>query len=204
MELRLLNRCELEQLYTEEMTVDFPRSELKPLRAMFRLMDMGCYHPLLAVEEGQPVGYAMLWLPPAGEGALLEYLGVLRGKRNGGYGGRILALLGERYGQLFGEAEKPAHCDRAELALRTRRIGFYQRHGFRVLDYECALFGVRFNCLYYGPQTDDRVVEALHRSVYEHYFTPAHFARYIQLPLAPGEAVNPAPEWVEEDEENLP
>ena len=67
-----------------------------------------------------------------------------------------------------------------------------------MLDYLCALFGVRFHCLYRGPETDDRKVEALHRSVYAGYFSPAHMERYIQLPLRPGETVKPAPEWVEE------
>lgn len=203
MELKRLNKEELGELYRQEMRVDFPRSELKPLRAMLRLMDMGCYDPLLVTEEGQPVGYAMVWLPPNRQGALLEYLGVLRGKRSGGLGARILTLLSDRYGQIFGEAEKPNAPDPAENDLRRRRIAFYERNGFRVLDYECALFGVHFNCLYRGPETDDRAVEALHRSVYACYFSPEHMARYIQLPLRPGEPVHPAPAWLEEDEEEL-
>lgn len=199
MELRLLNKGELTALYQNEMTVDFPHAELKPLKAMLRLMDMGRYDPLLVTEDGGAVGYALLWLPENREGALLEYFGVLRGLRNGGLGTRILALLVERYGQIFGEAEKPNSEDPAENNLRRRRLAFYERNGFRVLDYECALFGVRFNCLYRGPEADDRRVEAMHRGVYAGYFSPAHMERYIQLPLKPGEAVKPAPEWMEED-----
>ena len=65
----------------------------------------------------------------------------------------------------------------------------------------CALFGVRFHCLYRGPETDDRRVQEIHRKVYSSYFSAPHMARYIQLPLAPGEAVHPAPRWLEEDEE---
>lgn len=199
MELRLLNKEELTDLYQNEMTVDFPHAELKPLKAMLRLMDMGRYDPLLVTEDGGAVGYALMWLPENREGALLEYFGVLRGLRNGGLGTRILELLAERCGQLFGEAEKPNSADPAENDLRRRRIAFYKRNGFRVLDYECALFGVHFNCLYRGPEADDRRVEAMHRGVYAGYFSPAHMERYIQLPLKPGEAVKPAPEWVEED-----
>lgn len=199
MELKMLNKEELTALYQNEMTADFPKAELKPLRAMLRLMDMGRYDPLLITEGGQPLGYALLWLPEGREGALLEYLGVLRGKRNGGLGTKILALLAARYGQLFGEAEAPGpEASPEENDLRRRRIAFYERNSFRVLDYQCALFGVRFHCLYRGPETDDRKVEALHRGVYAGYFSPAHMERYIQLPLAPGEAVKPAPEWVEE------
>ena len=187
------------------MVFDFPKAELKPLRAMLRLMDLGQYDPTLVTDDGgEPLGYAMLWLPRSRQGALLEYLGVLRGKRNGGLGTHILPLLADRYGQLFGEAEAPDADDAAENDLRRRRIAFYERNGFRVLDYDTALFGVHFKSLYRGPETDDRKVEALHRSVYADYSPPEHRQRYIQLPLGPDEAVHPAPAWVEEDEEVFP
>lgn len=200
MELKTLNERELSALYREEMVYDFPKSELKPLGAMLRLLEMGQYDPLVVTENGERVGYAMMWLPKSRQGALLEYLGVLRGKRSAGLGARILPLLAQRYGQLFGEAEAPTSEDEAENHLRRRRIGFYERNGFRVLDYECALFGVHFKCLYRGPQTDDRAVEQLHRSVYADYFSPQHMERYIQLPLKPGEEIHPAPAWTEEVE----
>lgn len=198
MELKRLNKQELTELYRAEMVYDFPKAELKPLSAMLRLMDMGCYEPQLVLERGEAVGYALLWTIPSKEGALLEYFGILRGKRNGGLGSRVLALLGERYGQLFGEVEALDSPEPAENELRRRRVGFYLRNGFRVTDYECALFGVHFNCIYFGTETDDRRVEAMHRGVYADYFSPAHFARYIQFPLADGEAIKPAPEWIEE------
>lgn len=199
MELKRLNKEELCRLYREEMVFDFPKSELKPVRSMLRLMDMGCYEPLLVLQDGEAVGYAMVWLPDSREGALLEYFGVLRGKRNAGLGSRILSVLAEKYGQIFGEAEAPVSDDPEENDLRRRRIAFYLRNGLRKLDYDCALFGVHFNCLYLGPEQDDRKIEKLHKGVYQQYFTPEHFERYIQFPLAPGEAVRPAPEWVEED-----
>ncbi len=199
MELKRLNKEELAALYQNEMTADFPHAELKPLAAMLRLMDLGRYDPLMVRSGGETVGYAMLWLTRDRAGALLEYFGVLRGKRNAGLGAKILELLAERYGQLFGEAEVPGEdASPEENGLRRRRIAFYERNGFRVLDYQCALFGVRFHCLYRGPEADDRRVEALHRGVYAEYFSPMHMQRYIQLPLRPGEAVKPAPEWVEE------
>ena len=92
--------------------------------------------------------------------------------------------------------------DAASNALqRRRRRDFYLRNGFRVLDYECAMFGVHFKCLYRGFEEDDRKVQELHKGVYTGYFSPAHMERYIQLPLAPGEAIHPAPRWMEEDDE---
>ena len=201
MELRTLDREGLERLYHEELEQVFSDSERRPLRAMLRLREAGRYEALLATEGDTPVGYAMLWLSEAPGSALLEYLGVLRRRRNAGAGSQILTLLKERYFQLFGEAEAPDTGDPAEDDLRRRRIGFYVRNGFRVLDYMCALFGVRFYCLYRGPETDDNRVLELHRKVYSDYFSQAHMQRYIQLPLAPGEEVHPAPSWLEEDEE---
>ena len=198
MELKLLNKEELASLYKTEMVFDFPKAELKPLSGMLRLMERGHYEPLLALENGEAVGYAIMWLSRNERGALLEYLGVLRGKRNGGGGGRILSLLGERYGQLFGEVEAPDSQDSAENDLRCRRVGFYLRNGFRVLDYECALFGVHFKCIYLGEETNDRRVESMHRNIYASYFSAGHMEKYIQLPLAPGEEIHPAPEWLEE------
>ena len=201
MELKTLDREGLERLYHEELERVFSDSERRPLGAMLRLLEMGRYEALLAIEEGEPIGYAMLWLSEAPDSALLEYLGVLRGKRNGGAGSQILTLLGERYQQLFGEAEAPDTGDPEEDDLRRRRIGFYLRNGFRVLDYMCALFGVRFHCLYRGPERDDRKVQELHRRVYSDYFSQDHMERYIQLPLARDEPIHPAPRWMEEDEE---
>ena len=198
MELKLLNKEELASLYKTEMVFDFPKAELKPLSGMLRLMERGHYEPLLALENGEAVGYAIMWLSGNERGALLEYLGVLRGKRNGGIGGRILSLLGERYGRLFGEVEALDSRDPAENDLRCRRVGFYLRNGFRVLDYECALFGVHFKCIYLGEETDDRRVESMHRDIYASYFSAGHMEKYIQLPLAPGEEIHPAPEWLEE------
>ena len=130
MELNTLNKKELTALYREEMEYDFPQSELKPLGAMLRLLELGQYDPLVATENGETVGYAMVWLSKDRKGVLLDYLGVLRGKRNGGTGGKILALLLERYGQLFGEAEAPTSDSEEENQLRRRRLGFYQRNGF--------------------------------------------------------------------------
>lgn len=201
MELKQLNKEELSALYREEMIYDFPKSELKSLGAMHRMMDRGIYEPLAAVEDGEILGYAMMWLSAEPDSALLDYLGVLRGKRDRGLGGQLLGLLQGRYRQLFGEAETPDSENQKENDLRRRRLGFYERNGFRITDYQCALFGVKFNNIYFGPETDDRKVEAAHRTIYARWFSPEHMERYIQLPLLPGEELRPAPAWVEEEEE---
>lgn len=198
MELKLLNKEELRELFQNEMVYDFPKAELKPLSAMYRLMDLDVYDPLLVLQDGETVGYALAWLPKDRKGALLDYFGVLRGKRNAGLGTQILHLLAERYGCIFGEVEAPVSEDPAENDLRRRRIGFYLRNGLRQLDYDCALFGVHYHCLYLGPETDDRKIEAMHRAVYSDYYSPEHFARFVQFPLLPGEEIHALTDWVDE------
>ena len=206
MKLNELSPQQLAQLYRQELTSAFPPEELKPLRSMLSLMEQGRYQALGLYDGEDLVAYALIWLEPGCPFALLDYLGTMAGLRDRGLGGRMLDLLAEHYAHfrgIFGEAEAPENGDPAGEPLRRRRLAFYQRNGFRYGGYDCALFGVHFNCLYLGPETDDRKVEALHRSVYADYFSPEHMARYIQLPLHPGEAIHPSPAWVEEDEEEV-
>ena len=51
MELKTLNERELSALYREEMEYDFPQSELKPLGAMLRLLELGQYEPLVVLDK---------------------------------------------------------------------------------------------------------------------------------------------------------
>ena len=53
MELQNMTKEDLAALYENEMTTDFPKAELKPLRAMLRLMDLGRYDPLLVTADHQ-------------------------------------------------------------------------------------------------------------------------------------------------------
>lgn len=201
MELKLLNKEELHDLFVQEMVYDFPKAELKPLSAMYRLLDRGVYDALAVEKDGEKVGYALVWLAKERGGALLDYFGVLRGKRSRGLGTEILHLLAQRYGQILCEAEAPVSDDPQENELRRRRIGFYLRNGLRQLNYDCALFGVHYNCLYLGPETDDSKVEAIHHAIYREYYSPEHYGRYVQFPLLPGEAVRPAAAWIEEEDD---
>ena len=97
MELRILNKQQLAELYEHEMRTAFPPSELKPLRAMEHMRDTGRYEPLGVYDGEELVGYALMWLEPGVPYALLDYLGTVAGKRGGGIGAATLDLLAERY-----------------------------------------------------------------------------------------------------------
>lgn len=197
-----LSPAQLERLYDGALKSDFPPQELKPLNAMLALMEQGRYQALGLDDAGTLLGYALLWLEPGVPFALLDYLGTLDGRRGHGLGAAMLDLLADRYRNfrgIFGEAETDQGGDPDSQALRRRRLGFYLRNGFRYGGYDCALFGVHYQTLIRGrgDVTPEELL-AVHRRFYRQQFPPRLYRRFIQLPLAPGEALQPAETWTEE------
>jgi GNAT superfamily N-acetyltransferase len=202
MELRILTSRQLTDLYNGEMKRAFPPDELKPLKAMEGLRDQGRYDALGLWDGEQLLGYAMMWLEPGCSFALLDYLGIMDGQRDRGLGSTLLTLLKEYYSHyraIFGEAEAPENGAPEGEPLRRRRLEFYHRNGFRYGGYDCALFGVHYQTLILGGEdvTPEQLLQ-VHQDIYRGYM-PAHiYGRFIQLPLLPGQAVNPAGDWIED------
>ena len=199
MELKELTQAQLKSLYDTEMTRAFPPQELKPLASMENMRTQGRYQPLGLWEGASLLGYALMWLDPERPFALLDYLGTLEGQRNRGLGGRTLDLLAERYHEyrgIFGEAEAPENGAPEGESLRRRRLAFYERNGFRYAGYDCALFGVHYRTLIRGRAdvTAGELMET-HRRIYQTHIPPKAYGRFIQIPLAPGEAVRTASRW---------
>ena len=147
MELRIMNPEELRAAYGRDLVEAFPPAELKPLSVMERMREQGIYDPLgLFDGAGEPIGYILLWKHPDGRYILIDYLCVPAGRRNGGIGGKLLAMVRGRYPSdtvFIGETEAPTG-DPAADALILRRMEFYRRNGAAFLGYDCALFGVHF------------------------------------------------------------
>ena len=73
MEMRFPTEQQLEAVYDRELRRAFPASELKPLRAMLRLMERGRYKPYCLFDGEEIAGTAFLWLGHPGW-AVLDYL----------------------------------------------------------------------------------------------------------------------------------
>jgi len=202
MELRILNKAELERLYYNEMKRAFPPSELKPLKSMEDMRDTDRYEPLGLFEGEELLGYAMIWMEPDIPHVLLDYLGTMEGKRGNGLGTKMLKLLQERYasrGAVFGEAERDNSPDPEERALQSRRLDFYFRNGLRYAGYDCALFGVHYETLILGGEgVSAEELMDYHQTIYRRQIPAKHYDRFVQIPLAPGEKPKPAVEWREE------
>ena len=205
MQLRDLTLDQLRWLHATELHEAFPAEELKPFPAMEQLFRRGAYRPVGAWEGETLVGYALLWTSPAAGYVLIDYLGVTAARRNGGLGGEILRLLQEKFRDWEGilvESEAPEGGP--EDALRRRRLGVYQRNGFRPLSYDCLLFGVHYRTFLLSPNgkgTEAAAMEA-HRGVYRSQLAPWAYEKFVEIPRDPTRPAAPAASWA--DQTNLP
>lgn len=205
MNLRVMSPEELKRTYEKDLKEAFPPSELKPLASMEEMRRKGLYDPLGFYDEaGEAQGYILLWRHRDGRYILIDYLCVPAGKRNGGTGSRMLEAVRAYYPAgtvLIGESEAPTG-DPAQDGLILRRLGFYARSGAVTLGYDCALFGVHYKNICWSEEPPDEAeVLRKHQEIYLEQFGRGRYDRYIQLPLAPGEAVHAVTEWDEGEKE---
>lgn len=199
MRLEVLSPDMLKTAYETDLKEAFPPAELKPLSAMEAMRSRGAYVPL-ALRDGDALGYILLWKHADGRFILIDYLCVPASRRNNGIGGKILRAVRALYPPdtvFIGESEAPTG-DPARDGIILRRLGFYERHGAKTLDYDTALFGVHYRTLCWAdPLPDEALVMHRHQEIYLQQFGREKYDRYIQIPLASGEALRPVTDWTE-------
>ena len=185
MKLRTATPEETAAVYERDLVPSFPAAELKPLRNIQAMCREGRYRPWLLLDGEEIAGECFLWLGHPGW-ALLDYLCVSAGRRCGGLGAEMLAMLrrAEPDTVIFGESEAPIHAPDPETA--KRRLGFYARCGARTAGYDTEMFGVHYKTLYFSkePVPDGELVRE-HRFIYESTFSEEKYRRYVRIPRAP-------------------
>ena len=199
MELTILSPEALKTIYETELKEAFPPAELKPLAAMEAMRAKGVYDPLaLADGNGVLLGCILLWKHKDGRFILIDYLCVPAARRNGGIGGKLLQAVRNYYPPdtvFIGESEAPTG-DPAKDGMILRRLNFYARSGAKTLSYDNALFGVHYKTICWAdPLPDEEAIMRKHQEIYLQQFGREKYDRYIQIPLAPGEAVRPVTDW---------
>ena len=171
MELRPIPAGSWAAWYETELCTTFPSCECKPLEDMRSMAAQGRYQLLGLYEGAELLGYAALWSAPDWPGyVLLDYLGVTAARRNGGLGGRMLALLSER---LAGNAVLLIEAEAAdsggpeeERPIRLRRLDFYRRHGCTPV-YRSFNCGLMCQVFVLGPAPAELAgAKAAHRAIY--------------------------------------
>lgn len=128
--VRITDCSTQEYQFTEELlTASFPEEEYRELAMLRKYVEKEkyfYYHIILHNEE--PIGLVSFW--QLSNYYYVEHLAVHTNKRGKNYGGLILSLLKERLQQIILEVELPN--DETSM----KRIKFYQRNGFHLLDYD--------------------------------------------------------------------
>ena len=185
-QFRKLTLPELETVYREHMTRDFPHSELKPFSRLKALVDGGTYEAYGLFEDGAMIAYDLYWLDRADPYVMLDYFAVVPDRRNGGTGSGLLRDMLERFcaggGGVFGEVEIPDTGDPAVDDLRRRRLGFYARAGMRTMGFRTRVFGVPYVVVAYGPEISDEALMATDRKLYRQAFPPAVYEKEVFIP----------------------
>ena len=172
MRLERLTNAQVEKLYEERMTEDFPPNEIDPLPVILNAMEQGNYECFGLMDGGEIAGYA--FLIKHGEDYLIDYLAINPDWRNHGLWGELVQRVGEYLSHaksIIGEVENPEFAENAEdKAIRTNRLEFYLKRGFRDTGVRATYFEARFMVLEMeqtGVHTEDEI-----KALYEMHYKP--------------------------------
>ncbi len=186
--VRLMDDAQLETVYQTQICRDFPENERKSLERMRQLRDLGLYECCALEQNGHPCAYAMFSSAPGCACLLLDYFAVDCRMRGQGVGTAALDAIG-RYtrGRAQGvilETEDPAFAQNPqELAVRRRRIAFYQRCGARLTDLRLWLYDVDYRVMFLpnGAGLSDGAVQSAMEQIYGAQFSPERYAKHVRF-----------------------
>lgn len=176
MDLHPLTLQQTKELYHPCLARDFPPDELMPWPWMERLILQGKQASVGFYDQQGLAAYAVFVLEgPHSPAVLINYFAVQPDRRGQGVGSQCLRLLRQALNgtgvSLLFEVESPEHArDQAELAVRRRRVSFYQRCGAVMTGVDSVLFGVDYHIMLLPPaggplpeQSDEALAQALER-----------------------------------------
>jgi len=183
MRLDRLTNAQVEKLYEERMTKDFPPNEIDPLAVILNAMEQGNYECFGLMDEEEIAGYA--FLIKHDEDYLIDYLAINPDWRNHGLWGELVHRVGEylvNAKSIIGEVENPEFAESAEdKAIRTNRLAFYLKRGFRDTGVRTTYFEARFMVLEMeqtGVHTEDEI-KALYEMHYKAFLPEGAFEENV-------------------------
>lgn len=165
--IRELEAREIEKIYQEEMTGDFPAEELKPLELILRLKEEGRYRAFGAFDGDELKAYAFLIHEIDDPVYLLDFFAVRRGGRDQGTGSSFIHELFHMLEPEFWILEVEDVSSAAngeERELRTRRMAFYHKNGVRDTTMYTCQYGVNLKLLYLSEK---KITGDIEQKLYE-------------------------------------
>ena len=129
MELKRIRTSDEEYAFAEQLLqASFPEDEYRDLAEQRRNTDQNpLFFNNVVLHEGTPVGIFTYWRLPGFY--YVEHLAVAPGQRNGGYGRKVLELVQDAW-----DAPVVLEVEPPQDEMSRRRIGFYERAGYRLLS----------------------------------------------------------------------
>lgn len=146
-------------IYTQYLHRHFPANEIKPLKHIERMWDMGSYKALAMWAGTVPprdmpaalenlAAYAFLATAPGSGMILLDYFAVLEDFRGQGAGSLFLRAMGQKFPEYKGiliETEDVDYArDEKELLARQKRDSFYEKNGVMRTGIRSSVYGVHY------------------------------------------------------------
>lgn len=140
----------------------FPEDERKPLELIQSSYEEQYTKIIEIIHKSEMVGFMLLNRVKEKGYCVLDYLAILPQYRNSKFGTKALQLLLEQEKEnkgVFIEVEKPGlGRDKEENLLRERRTNFYEKIGFKKLNFDLLLFDVMYVPYLYSKINDDESI----------------------------------------------
>lgn len=169
------NKIELVQISIEEFKEKlqesylaiFPAEERKPIALIEKFYHQGIIQLIKIVKKAEIIGFMTLnSIEPDGYG-VLDYLAILPKYREKGFGAEAMKQFldqeNNRKGIYIEVDQEGLGKEDKENRIRERRTKFYERLGFRKLDFDLTLFSVIYTPYVYEnlSNTDENIIEEI-------------------------------------------
>lgn len=195
---------QITDIYNTHMQVDFPKSEIKPLKVILEAKAKGfyvCFGLFDIIKDCENnngdekesvkeklVAYAFLANDRGKRLFLLDYLAVIHGLRGSGYGGKMLSKLKEYFYEntfvnaLIIEAESIGSSENEEeVFVRKRRIHFYKKNGLLEQPFLSEVFGTVFTILILWIREEEINILEEYKNIYKSILTADIYEKNIKI-----------------------
>jgi len=169
MNVKELDKKEIETIYKGRLLTDFPENEVKPFALTEAFIKDGCYKGYGYFDGEELLAYAFFLI--IDKTALLDHIAVTGARRNAGIGGLFLRELTQntfKEYRIVAEVENPEYASNEEdKNLMERRIGFYLRNGWRISRENVKLYYTNYNLISIGTASSATDADVL--DIYRKY-----------------------------------
>lgn len=161
-----------ETIYPEYLKL-FPVPEQKPYETIEKSVINKITDIIEIVVDNTFVGFIIVNTIKNNPYAQLDYLAILPNYQHKGYGTQAILLLKEKYKEyegIFIEVEKVGLGETdEENNIRQKRANFYERIGFKKLDFDLNLFNVIYSAYMLPCLVDNFLRDEVIESIFEIY-----------------------------------